>query len=159
MDNALVDIFIHPPKHKSSSSTKSDSKHHHQTRSSNSKERQRDRLRKKSITPDSTTTIPPSPSSRPGILERTASAPPVSSKREPLITIIGTGSDGHAHRDSISSIRDDPFFKNYQTPHAISLARELRAATTQSEHTRNEAGHSVRTKMEDSQHMNVRRRP
>lgn len=151
MDNALVDIFIHPPKNKTT--VKNDTKHH--TRSSNSKDRHRERLRKKSITPESTVSNVPSSPTRTGILERTASAPPVPSKREVQIAILGGSSDGHAHRDSISSIRDDPFFKNYQTPHAISLARELRAAATYSENPRNEGGRSARAKMEDSQPMNV----
>ena len=35
----------------------------------------------------------------------------------------------YVHRDSVASIKDDPFFKNYQTPHSVSLARELRSAT------------------------------
>ncbi|KAK0107315.1 hypothetical protein ONS95_004009 [Cadophora gregata] len=35
----------------------------------------------------------------------------------------------YVHRDSVASIKDDPFFKNYQTPHSVSLGRELRSAT------------------------------
>ena len=146
MDNALVDIFIHPSKH-NKTLAKSDTKH--QTRSSNSKDRHRERLRKRSITSDPTV-IPSSPT-RTTILERTASAPIVPSQGEPQIAIIG---EGHAHRDSITSIRDDPFFKNYQTPQAISLARELRAATY-TENPRNEGGSSAREKMEESHNKNV----
>jgi hypothetical protein len=29
----------------------------------------------------------------------------------------------------VASIKDDPFFRNYQTPNSVSLARELRSAT------------------------------
>lgn len=32
-------------------------------------------------------------------------------------------------RDSVASIKDDPFFRNYQTPQSVSLARELRSAS------------------------------
>ena len=38
------------------------------------------------------------------------------------------GRGGHSQRDSLKSIRDDPFFRNYQSPHSVSLARELRYA-------------------------------
>ena len=37
--------------------------------------------------------------------------------------------DAYSHRDSVTSIKDDPFFRNYQSPHSVSLARELRSAT------------------------------
>ena len=36
-------------------------------------------------------------------------------------------------RDSVASIKDDPFFRNYQTPHSVSLGRELMAATYERE--------------------------
>ncbi|CZT08758.1 related to aimless RasGEF (aleA) [Rhynchosporium graminicola] len=35
----------------------------------------------------------------------------------------------YIHRGSVSSIKDDPFFRNYQSPTSVSLARELRSAT------------------------------
>ncbi|KAL2073378.1 hypothetical protein VTL71DRAFT_10702 [Oculimacula yallundae] len=35
----------------------------------------------------------------------------------------------YAHRDSVASIKDDPFFRNYQSPNSVSLARELRSAS------------------------------
>ncbi|KAF7873945.1 hypothetical protein EAF04_002617 [Stromatinia cepivora] len=81
--------------------------------------------------------------SRPGLGSRTASAPFV-----PLSRGSGSGSldprfsttieddseeglDLHArsYRDSVASIKDDPFFRNYQSPSSVSLARELRSAT------------------------------
>ena len=43
--------------------------------------------------------------------------------------------DHHPHRpeyrprDSVASIKDDPFFRHYQTPQSVSLGRELMAAT------------------------------
>ncbi|KAM0178197.1 hypothetical protein ACHAPF_003836 [Botrytis cinerea] len=80
--------------------------------------------------------------SRPGLGSRTSSAPFV-----PLSSGGGGGSLGsprfstpieddteealdlHArsYRDSVASIKDDPFFRNYQSPHSVSLARELRS--------------------------------
>ena len=36
-------------------------------------------------------------------------------------------------RDSVASIKDDPFFRHYQTPHSVSLGRELMAATYERE--------------------------
>jgi hypothetical protein len=35
---------------------------------------------------------------------------------------------GHSQRESIASIKDDPFFRNYQTPQLLSLAQEERTA-------------------------------
>jgi hypothetical protein len=35
----------------------------------------------------------------------------------------------HSHRDSVASIKDDPFFRNYQSPHSVSLNREMMAAS------------------------------
>jgi hypothetical protein len=46
--------------------------------------------------------------------------------------------DAYSHRDSIASIKDDPFFKNYQSPHLVSLARELRSATYSQQHLHDE---------------------
>ena len=33
------------------------------------------------------------------------------------------------YRDSVASIKDDPFFRNYQTPQSVLLAKELRLAS------------------------------
>ncbi|TVY49626.1 Ras guanine nucleotide exchange factor A [Lachnellula occidentalis] len=44
------------------------------------------------------------------------------------------GSNGHEQRDSITSVQDDPFFRNYQSPHSVSLAKELRSATYSNRH-------------------------
>ncbi|KAH8811818.1 ras guanine nucleotide exchange factor domain-containing protein [Xylogone sp. PMI_703] len=35
----------------------------------------------------------------------------------------------HQYRDSVTSIKDDPFFRNYQSPHTEFLSRELRTAS------------------------------
>lgn len=81
--------------------------------------------------------------SRPGLGSRTSSAPfvPLSSGSgsgniDPRIstTIEDDSQEGldlraRSYRDSIASIKDDPFFRNYQSPHSVSLARELRSAT------------------------------
>jgi hypothetical protein len=37
--------------------------------------------------------------------------------------------DLYSIRDSVASIKDDPFFRNYQSPNSVSLTRELRTAT------------------------------
>ncbi|KAA8565313.1 hypothetical protein EYC84_011035 [Monilinia fructicola] len=60
--------------------------------------------------------------SRPGLGSRTASAPFV-----PLRS--GTASAHEAIEILFASIKDDPFFRNYQSPNSVSLARELRSAT------------------------------
>jgi hypothetical protein len=69
---------------------------------------------------------------------RAASAPLVPLTRDPNLITIGDGSDAFSQRDSVASIKDDPFFRNYQSPQSISLARELRSATY-SERLRDEA--------------------
>jgi hypothetical protein len=97
------------------------------TQSSNSKEGHRERLQKKAASPTTSNSTPRS--ARPSITTRTASAPLVPSIRDPKLEIIGFDPDGHSQRDSITSIKDDPFFRNYQSPHSVSLARELRSAT------------------------------
>lgn len=76
----------------------------------------------------STPTSPRSTSSRSSLAgTRTNSAPLV-----PLLEAkplpIGKDADTHTHRDSITSIKDDPFFRHYQSPTSVSLARELRSA-------------------------------
>lgn len=85
--------------------------------------------------------------SRPGLGSRTASAPFVPLSRGSgsgtLDTRFSTtieddseeGLDLHArsYRDSVASIKDDPFFRNYQSPSSVSLARELWSATHFSE--------------------------
>lgn len=93
-------------------------------RTSHSKDGHRERLQKKS--PSST---PPRITTRPSLASRTASAPLVPSRLDHKLEILGFESNGHNHRDSIASIKDDPFFRNYQSPQSVSLARELRSAT------------------------------
>lgn len=73
---------------------------------------------------------------RPGAGVRTASAPLVPSTTDPHL-IVAEGLDVFAHRGSVVSIKDDPFFRNYQTPNSVSLAREMRTATY-SEHSDDE---------------------
>lgn len=68
-------------------------------------------------------------SSRPSLAgSRTNSAPLVPLYEVPKPLPITKEADTHAQRDSIASIKDDPFFRHYQTPHSVSLARELRSA-------------------------------
>ncbi|KAB8290286.1 hypothetical protein EYC80_011151 [Monilinia laxa] len=81
--------------------------------------------------------------SRPGLGSRTASAPFVPLRSGTAggslnprfsTTIEDDSQEGLAlhprsYRDSIASIKDDPFFRNYQSPNSVSLARELRSAT------------------------------
>lgn len=79
----------------------------------------------------------PTAATRPQLTERTSSAPlvPVSRERGPDTITIRGEVDQFKHRDSVASISEDPFLRNYRTPHSVSLARELRSATY-SEHAR-----------------------
>jgi len=115
---------------KSSSSFRSDSQQQH-------------RSGRKSKAPSSSPTSPlanTSVSRRPPV-SRTASAPLVpqigsssnssssnSNSKDPRFLVLDD-SEAHGQRDSITSIKDDPFFRNYQSPQSLSLARELRSAT------------------------------
>jgi hypothetical protein len=78
--------------------------------------------------PSSPTTTPRA--ARPGLAARANSAPlvPLLSKDpEPLDA--EPPLDVYVQRGSVTSIKDDPFFRNYQSPHGASLARELTSAT------------------------------
>lgn len=81
------------------------------------------------ITPTSLSTSSSTPrfSERPAIAARTSSAPLLSVNED-------LSSDAYSHRnsygrESIASIKDDLFFRNYQSPQSMSLAKELRSAT------------------------------
>jgi hypothetical protein len=70
---------------------------------------------------------------RPSLSSRTSSAPllPAIKVKTPNL-LSGEGDvdvDLYSIRDSVASIKDDPFFRDYQTPNSVSLARELRSAT------------------------------
>jgi hypothetical protein len=82
--------------------------------------------------------------SRPALAARNNSAPsvPLSSTSTNTTTTTSTIRDpkvvdaddlpnlhSHSHRDSVASIKDDPFFRNYQSPHSVSLNREMMAAS------------------------------
>ncbi|TVY31175.1 Ras guanine nucleotide exchange factor A [Lachnellula hyalina] len=58
-----------------------------------------------------------------------SSSEPAAASPSKLTLSFGQGSNGHEQRDSITSVQDDPFFRNYQSPHSVSLAKELRSAT------------------------------
>jgi hypothetical protein len=64
-------------------------------------------------------------SARPSLATRIASAPLVPSNRDLNLLGVEEQSNADNHRDSVASIKDDPFFRNYQSPHSVSLAREL----------------------------------
>jgi hypothetical protein len=70
---------------------------------------------------------------RPSLASRTTSAPllPAIKVKTPNLPSEGgeLNIDLYSIRDSVASIKDDPFFRNYQTPNSVSLARELRSAT------------------------------
>ena len=108
------------------------------TRSSNSSRDiqtrgERDRTNRSS--PTSSASTPRAP--RPSLVSRN-SAPLSPSFRDPKHLVPESDSDALSHRDSVASIKDDPFFRNYQSPQLVSLARELRSAT-HLEHSRDEA--------------------
>lgn len=71
---------------------------------------------------------------RPSLASRTSSAPllPAIKVKSPNL-LSGEDRvddvDPYSIRDSVASIKDDPFFRNYQTPISAALARELRSAT------------------------------
>ncbi|PQE21021.1 hypothetical protein CJF32_00005450 [Rutstroemia sp. NJR-2017a WRK4] len=79
------------------------------------------------------------PRTRPGLGSRTSSAPLTTGGivDPKFSTAREDDSDGRSYRDSVASIKDDPFFRNYQSPHSVSLARELRSATYE-EHSHND---------------------
>lgn len=96
------------------------------TRSSHaSRDSHRERASKASPTPTSSTPR----TSRPSFTARTSSAPLVPVTGPPKLLVDEDDFDAYSHRDSVASIKDDPFFRNYQSPQSVSLARELRSAT------------------------------
>lgn len=63
---------------------------------------------------------------------RTVTTSPQSADREenvPLKSSSQAAHKQHVYRDSVFSLRDDPFFRNYTTPQSEVLARELRSAS------------------------------
>ncbi|KAG4431249.1 hypothetical protein IFR05_013271 [Cadophora sp. M221] len=69
----------------------------------------------------------PRTSLRPGLASRNSA--PLASARIAEQPPFEDDLRAYVHRDSVASIKDDPFFRNYQTPNSVSLARELRSAT------------------------------
>jgi hypothetical protein len=105
------------------------------TRSSNSS-RDPHGERASKASPTSTSSIPRT--SRPSLANRTSSAPLVPLTGHPKLLAVDDDFDAYSHRDSVASIKDDPFFRNYQSPHSVSLARELRSATYSQQRLRDE---------------------
>src|SRR6187402_3034543 len=88
-------------------------------RSSNSSKRERVTKISPSVSnsnPNSTART----SARPGLVSR-SSAPLLPSLKDASHLPFEGNSDRYGHRDSVTSIKDDPFFRNYQTPHSVSL--------------------------------------
>lgn len=78
-----------------------------------------------------------SPQSTKPSLNRISSAPPLpilpTDKDAKLLTIDDDSSldnGDYENRDSVASIKDDPFFWNYQSPNSVNLARELRSVSS-----------------------------
>jgi hypothetical protein len=71
----------------------------------------------------------PRSAARPSTVTRTSSAPLApSSDREPKF--LSFDADFNVEkRGSVASVQDDPFFRHYQSPNSVSLAKELRSAT------------------------------
>lgn len=67
--------------------------------------------------------------SRQGPSQRTNSAPSLPLSNPQLSTESNTKLHSSSYRDSVTSIKDDPFFRNYQSPQSVSLAKELRSAS------------------------------
>lgn len=51
----------------------------------------------------------------------------VSTNRENVPLISSPAAHSHVYRDSVLSLKDDPFFRNYTSPQSEVLARELRS--------------------------------
>ena len=102
------------------------------TRSSNSSKDPNRGDRKTNASPTNPTNSTPR-TSRPSLSSRTTSAPvlPAINIKNPnlLSHDDDADSDLYSIRDSVASLKDDPFFRNYQNPTSVSLARELRSAT------------------------------
>ena len=86
---------------------------------------------------------------RPNVASRTASAPLLPLISPPKFLANDDEDDffnAYNHRDSVTSMKDDPFFRNYQSPSSVSLARELRSATYSQHHSRdNDMGEDPRS--------------
>ena len=107
------------------------------TRSSNSSRDHHYHERASKASPTTTSSTPRSP--RPNLASRTSSAPLVPVISSPPKLLAEDDFDEHSLRDSIASIKDDPFFRHYQSPQSVSLARELRSATYSQNNLRDEA--------------------
>jgi hypothetical protein len=81
--------------------------------------------------PTSSTSTPRT--ARPSLSSRTSSAPLLTATKVKTPDLLSDEGDVdvdlYSIRDSVTSIKDDPFFRNYQTPNSVYLARELRSAT------------------------------
>lgn len=66
-------------------------------------------------------------SAQPGAAPRTASAPLVRLSKDGIQHADNSSLYSFETRDSLGSIRDDPFFKNYQTPKLANISREMRS--------------------------------
>ena len=106
------------------------------TRSSNPSRDSHHGERASKGSPTSTSLTPRT--SRPSLASRTSSAPLVPVNNHPKLLADDDDFDAYSHRDSVASIKDDPFFRNYQSPHSVSLARELRSATYSQQRVRDE---------------------
>lgn len=106
------------------------------TRSSNSS---RDPHHERASKASPTTTSSTPRSTRPNHASRTNSAPLVPMISPPKLLADDDDFDVYSHRDSVTSIKDDPFFRHYQSPQSVSLARELRSATYTQHNLRDEA--------------------
>ncbi len=77
-------------------------------------------------------------STRPRLHERAKSSTVDTRTTEPASVVYKT----HEYRDSTTSIRDDPFFRSYQSPQSIRLAKELKISQLpdESKHTLDKKG-------------------
>jgi hypothetical protein len=66
---------------------------------------------------------------RPGQSPRTNLAPVIPLPKTHPPAAETNSCQNYSHRNSVASIKDDPFFRNYQTPQSVSLARELKSAS------------------------------
>ena len=130
LDHRLVmdEVNLIPARSKSKSKSRPSS-----SRTSSSREERQRKNSMKSSPPSPS--IPRSPRLNLGG-NRTASAPFVPLSRDPNYKIVGAEIGVYSHRDSVNSVSSDPFFRNYSSPHSVSLVRELRSAAYSVERSR-----------------------
>jgi hypothetical protein len=132
-DNPAVETPPTPTKSKQSSKSSS-------SFSSGSAQRAGPRKAASSSSSSSSSTSTSTSNSRPSLTTPPTNSAPLLSQSEASsqpIQPVDKDFHPHSHRESFNSLSVDPFFRNYQSPHLVSLTRELRS-TTHADRSRDE---------------------